>query len=236
MAAASCEKSGVTQAPRDEPARAHLSFLRTHGRDARATWHGRPAHVREPGCATRAGAANAALFRAAGGIGSRHVNPLLDLIANPDAVLPDLRAASGDDAIRALHARLGAAAGAVTDAPQFLADLLERARFSSVCIADDVALPHARTAAVGRMVLAVGRAAEGIAFDAEHSRVRLVFLIGTPRAAVTENLQVVAALSRLLKNPATRAALLAAPTEAELRALLQPSPGSGPTSARGAKR
>jgi lysophospholipase L1-like esterase len=35
-------------------ARAHLSFPQTHGRDARATWHGRPAHVqnrRKLGCA-----------------------------------------------------------------------------------------------------------------------------------------------------------------------------------------
>ena len=146
----------------------------------------------------------------------------------------DLSAASGEEAIKALHAKLGAAGGAVTNAPRFLADLLERAQVASVCIADDVALPHARTASVERMVLAVGRATTDIAFDAEHPHVRLVFLIGTPKAAVTDYLKVVAALSRLLKNPATRAALLTAPTEKEFRALLQPAASPGAAGARGA--
>lgn len=143
-----------------------------------------------------------------------------DLIAKPDAVVLDLRAANGEEAIRALHARLGDVGGAVTNGPQFLTDLLERAQLASVCIADEIALPHARTAAVERMVLAVGRATEPIAFDAEHPKVRLVFLIGTTKAAVTDYLQVVAALSRLLKNATMRANLLAARDEAEFRALL----------------
>ncbi len=139
----------------------------------------------------------------------------------------DLRATSGEEAVRALHARLGDAGGAVTAPAQFLTDLLERMSAASVCIADDIALPHARTAAVGRMVFAAARTAGEIAFDATHPRVRLIFLIGTPRAAVAEYLKVVAGLSRLLKNTAARAALLAAPNEEEFRALLG--------SARGAK-
>jgi PTS system fructose-specific IIA component/PTS system fructose-specific IIC component/PTS system nitrogen regulatory IIA component len=89
-----------------------------------------------------------------------------------------------------------------------------------VCIAADVALPHARTAGVGRMVLAVGRAAQDVAFDPEHPGVRLVFLIGTPKAAVADYLKLVAGLSRLLKKPGVRAGLLTAKTEAEFLALL----------------
>jgi mannitol/fructose-specific phosphotransferase system IIA component (Ntr-type) len=69
-------------------------------------------------------------------------------------------------------------------------------------------------------VLAVGRAPAGIAFDAAHPRVQLVFLIGTPKNAVTEYLQAVAVLSRMLRNPATRAGLQSASDEAEFRALL----------------
>lgn len=134
--------------------------------------------------------------------------------------MTDLRVNSGEEAIRALHQRLRASTPEVRDAEQFMHDLLERAALSSVCIADDVALPHARTTAVGRIVLAVARMAGPVAFDAEHPRVRLVFLIGTPKAAVSEYLQTVAALSRMLKNVTTRAALLGAPTEAEFRAVL----------------
>lgn len=148
------------------------------------------------------------------------VTPPTDLIANPDVLALELQAASGAEAIRELHARLGAVGGGVTDAPRFLADLMERAAIASVCIAADVALPHARTAGVGRMVLAVGRSTQDVAFDPEHPGVRLVFLIGTPKAAVADYLKLVAGLSRLLKKPGVRAGLLAAKTEAEFLALL----------------
>ena len=143
-----------------------------------------------------------------------------ELIAAPDVVVTDLRAASGEEAIRALHQRLRASTPDVEDSELFLKDLLERAALSSVCIADDVALPHARTASVKRIVLAVARTVAPVAFDPEHPGVRLIFLIGTPKAAVTEYLQTVAALSRLLKNRETRTALLAAGTEADFRAVL----------------
>ena len=145
---------------------------------------------------------------------------LTDLIAAPDALVLDLRVGSGEEAIRALHQRLRAATPDVKNPDQFLKDLLDRAALASVCIAEDVALPHARTAAVSRIMLAVARTAGPVAFDAEHPGVRLVFLVGTPKAAVGEYLQLVAALSRLLRNTETRAELMAAPTEAEFRAVL----------------
>ena len=148
------------------------------------------------------------------------MNVSLELIARPDALALDLRAKSGGEAVRALHGRLGTAGGAITDPPQFLAGMVERMELSTVCIADDVALPHARTPAVSRIVLGVARVAGGAEFDAEHPRVRLVFLIGTPKDAVAEYLQFVAGLSRFLKTPATKAALLASAGEAEFRAVL----------------
>ncbi|MCX6951661.1 MAG: PTS sugar transporter subunit IIA [Verrucomicrobia bacterium] len=144
-----------------------------------------------------------------------------DLIANPDTVILELRAKTGEEAIRELHDALGSAAGGVSDEPALLAELLARAALASVCIAPEVALPHARTAAVGRLVLAVGRSASGIAFDAEHPAVRLVFLIGTPKDAVTDYLKLVAALSRLLRAPVVRRGLITAKTEWEFLTLLR---------------
>lgn len=152
-------------------------------------------------------------------VASGDVQSPSELIAQPDAIALDLPTDSGEAVIRALQARI-AKLPAVKDAPRLLRDLLERAAVSSVCIAADVALPHARTAAVDRLMLAIGRAPGPVAFDAEHPGVRLVFLIGTPKQAVTEYLRLVAGLSRLLKSDRVRAALLAAPTEAEFRAVL----------------
>lgn len=142
------------------------------------------------------------------------------LLAQPDALILDLAANSREAALCALHAQL-AKSPEVTDAPQFLHGLLERAMLAPVCIAADVALPHARTAAVKRVVMGVARvAAPGVGFDAEHPHVRLIFMVGTPKHQVEEYLLAVAAITRLLKTEGVRAGLLAAKTEAEFRALL----------------
>lgn len=132
----------------------------------------------------------------------------------------DLTVTSREAALRAVHAKLSEDR-AVTDAGRFLQDILERVMVASVCIAPDVALPHARTAAVDRIVLGVARlTAPGVGFDGEHPNIRLMFLIGTPRQQVEEYLRLVAAISRLLRKPGAKAALLAAPNETEFRAQL----------------
>ena len=143
-----------------------------------------------------------------------------EFIAEPDVVVLDLPARSGEEAIRALHQRLAVATDAVIDPPRFLAGLLDRMHEAPVCIADEIALPHARTDAVRQLVLAVARAPQGVAFDTSHPEVKLIFLIGTPKGAVTEYLRVVAALTRLLRPAAARKALMAARDETEFRALL----------------
>jgi mannitol/fructose-specific phosphotransferase system IIA component (Ntr-type) len=147
-------------------------------------------------------------------------------LAQPDALILDLVANSREAALCALHAEL-AKSPAVKDAPLFLHGLLERAMLAPVCIAPEVALPHARTTGVECVVIGVARIAPpGVGFDAEHPQVRLVFMVGTPKQQVEEYLLSVAAITRLLKTEGIRDGLLAARTEAEFRALL----------ARGAKR
>jgi mannitol/fructose-specific phosphotransferase system IIA component (Ntr-type) len=132
----------------------------------------------------------------------------------------DLAASDGESTVRALHAALKRNDG-ITDSAPFLADTIERMKLAPVTIADDIALPHARTDAVSRLVMAVGRVTgAGSAFDAEHPHVHLVFLIGTPRSAVTEYLRVVAALTRRLRDPAARSGLMTATTEDDFRSML----------------
>lgn len=143
-----------------------------------------------------------------------------ELIAKPDIVKLDLTANSREAALRSLHADLAKVEG-VVEPDRFLLDLLERAMVAPVCIAADVALPHARTNAVDRIVLGVARlAAPGVGFDGEHPSVRLMFMVGIPRQQVEEYLQLVAAISRLLRSDSARPDLLAAKTEEQFRALL----------------
>lgn len=147
------------------------------------------------------------------------MEPSSEIVAHPDLVVSEIGAGTAERVISALHARLSATTPAVTDAPGFLTALLQRARLASVAISPEVAIPHARSDAVQRTVLAVARSSVGIAFDPAHPRVRLIFLIGTPRPRVGEYLQVVAAISRLLKRAGMLESLLAAANEDELRAL-----------------
>lgn len=50
----------------------------------------------------------------------------------------------------------------VLDFPGFYSELLARERLDSTCIGNGIALPHARTEHVKKVVLAVGRSEQGV--------------------------------------------------------------------------
>jgi mannitol/fructose-specific phosphotransferase system IIA component (Ntr-type) len=94
----------------------------------------------------------------------------------------------------------------------FYDELLARDRLDTTCLGNGVALPHARTEHVKKIVLAVGRTAAGIPFDTNGEIVRLFFVLGTPKTKPGDYLAVVSALCKILKDPADRATFLSAPT------------------------
>ncbi|MEI7553604.1 MAG: PTS sugar transporter subunit IIA [Verrucomicrobiota bacterium] len=94
----------------------------------------------------------------------------------------------------------------------FYDELLARDRLDTTCLGNGIALPHARTEHVRQIVLAVGRSDAGIPFDAAGEIVKLFFVLGTPKSKPGDYLAVVSALCKLLRDPADRAALLAAAT------------------------
>jgi mannitol/fructose-specific phosphotransferase system IIA component (Ntr-type) len=136
-------------------------------------------------------------------------------MARPDAVLMDLTANSREGVVREMHAALRGKAE-VLDGDRLLFDLLERMMGAPVSFSPVAALPHARTTAVTRLMLAVGRVAgEGVAFDAEHCHIRLVFMIVVPRDQVDEYLDAMAGVARVLKDDAVREGLLQAASAGE---------------------
>jgi mannitol/fructose-specific phosphotransferase system IIA component (Ntr-type) len=154
------------------------------------------------------------------------VDPITELFARPDAVLLDMQANSREGVVREMHAALRMKPE-VLDGDRLLFDLLERLMASPVCVSSDAALPHARTAAVNRLMLVVGRmTSAGVAFDAEHGHIRLVFLIVVPKEQVDDYLDAMSGVTRILKNTAVRDGLLEVTTAGEFCAML----------ARGAKR
>src|SRR6185436_5595979 len=94
----------------------------------------------------------------------------------------------------------------------FYEELLARERLDTTCLGNAVALPHARTEHVKKIVMAVGRSDAGIPFDDKGEIVKLFFVLGTPKSKPGDYLAVVSALCKLLRDPADRAAMLAAPT------------------------
>ena len=100
----------------------------------------------------------------------------------------------------------------VANYPAFYDELLARDRLDTTCLGNAVALPHARTEHVKKIVMAVGRSDAGIPFDDKGEIVKLIFVLGTPKSKPGDYLAVVSALCKLLRDPADRAAFLAAPT------------------------
>ncbi|MEY4939972.1 MAG: hypothetical protein RIQ93_1707 [Verrucomicrobiota bacterium] len=96
----------------------------------------------------------------------------------------------------------------------FYDELLARDRLDTTSLGNAVALPHARTEHVKKIVLAVGRSDNGIPFDTNGEIVRLFFILGTPKTKPGDYLAVVSALCKILKDPADRANFLSAATPA----------------------
>jgi mannitol/fructose-specific phosphotransferase system IIA component (Ntr-type) len=100
----------------------------------------------------------------------------------------------------------------VANFPGFYNELLARERLDTTCLGNEVALPHARTEHVKKIVLAVGRSTNGVLFENSNQNVKLMFVLGTPKNNPTDYLILVGALCRLIKDESSRNALLAAPT------------------------
>jgi mannitol/fructose-specific phosphotransferase system IIA component (Ntr-type) len=101
--------------------------------------------------------------------------------------------------------------------------LQEREAMHSTGIGDGIALPHARNALIGLVqhpIIVLGRHDQGVAFGAiDDQPVRLFFLLMA--TSVTQHLQFLAQLSRVLRNPRLRDSLLTATTPAQAIALLR---------------
>lgn len=115
-----------------------------------------------------------------------------------------------EDAIREL-AQLVENVQEIADFEHFLEDVFERERLETTGIGDEIAIPHARTDVVSRLIIAVGRSTHGVEFESLDGRkVKLIFLMGTPKGSVSHYLKILAQLTRLLKREPFREKLLEA--------------------------
>ena len=144
---------------------------------------------------------------------------LLDAL-RPEHVVVPLEAETLRAAVNVLIERL-TVSGAVSR-PERLKSVLGEERIRDVVhVGDRVLLPHFRTDAVRKLVVAVGIAADPIRVrnDQPPASERVVILVLAPPEAPGDYLQVVAALARALRNPATVDRLLEAREPADVLAI-----------------
>lgn len=134
-------------------------------------------------------------------------------LTSADLVGVDLVARDRDDATRQLIGLLHAA-GRVTDADGFLADVRAREAQMPTGMPGGVGLPHARSEHVAAPSLAVGKLHDPVDWGAPDGPARLVFLIAAPAGGDADHLQILAALARRLVHESFRQSLLDAPDAA----------------------
>lgn len=130
----------------------------------------------------------------------------------------DLTAGTREEAVREIVGRLH-----LPEAKRFAAAVLAREAVHTTCMGRGVAFPHARTELVHEIVLGIGRSRAGVAFGENGELAQLIFVIGVPQRMVSDYLVCVGGLARLVRDDATRAALLAAETAPEFVELLRRS-------------
>ena len=147
---------------------------------------------------------------------------LADLFAK-GAIKLDLAGTNRDEVLAELVDQIRELAGQPAARETLLRALHEREQLHSTGIGDGVALPHARNALVGLVdhsLLVFGRHKDGIPFNSiDGVPARLFFLLVAP--TVTEHLGILARLSRILRVPKVRKALLAADSPAKVTELIK---------------
>lgn len=127
-----------------------------------------------------------------------------------ELVATDLVATDRDHATRQLIDLL-AAAGRVSDADGFHADVRAREAQMATGMPGGIGLPHARSAHVSVPSLAVGRVPAGVDFGAPDGPATLVFLIAAPSTGDADHLKILAALARRLVHESFRTSIMQAP-------------------------
>jgi fructose PTS system EIIBC or EIIC component len=130
----------------------------------------------------------------------------------PEHVLLDLTARSREEIVRQLAASLRSDTR-ISDWQGFLRALAEWEAASTVNLHCGLTLPHVRTAAVTKMLMAFGRLAEPL--PQKDGPLQFAVLIGIPRAMDAEYLRIVGILMRVFRHEKLRRKLLIAhkPTE-----------------------
>ena len=130
-------------------------------------------------------------------------------ILKPENVKVPLEATTKNDAIAEL-VNLLAKNGSVTDARKVLDAVLERESTRTTGIGNGLAIPHGKCAGTKELVMAIGKAATPIDFQAIDGRpVTLIWLLTSPPDKTGPHIHALARISRLMTIDKFRQNLMA---------------------------
>jgi PTS system nitrogen regulatory IIA component len=140
---------------------------------------------------------------------------LMDFLI-PDAIEPDMKSTTKEDAIKELVALLKKA-GSIAEEDSVARIVLEREELGTTGIGEGIAVPHGKSDAVDKLVAAFGRSEKGIDFGSiDNQPVHLLFLLVAPSDSAGPHLMALARISRLLKNKEFRKELMNARDRSEI--------------------
>lgn len=111
--------------------------------------------------------------------------------------------------------------GVIQDRDKLLQALLDREQLGSTGIGDNMALPHAKSEVIDRIVTVFARSREGIDFKSlDRKPVHFIFLLLAPSTSTGLHLKALAKIARLFKIQSLRENILKAESAAEIYALI----------------
>ncbi|VWL85252.1 PTS sugar transporter subunit IIA [Oceanivirga miroungae] len=106
---------------------------------------------------------------------------------------------------------------AVLDEKKCFEDILEREKMGSTGIGKGVAIPHAKTEAVNKIIMTIGIAKQEIEYkSADEENVKILFMFLTPVNMSQEYLILLAKISRYVREEKFREALLKCETNEDV--------------------
>jgi PTS system nitrogen regulatory IIA component len=138
-------------------------------------------------------------------------------ILTEDMVVAALRGRTKTDVIEELARVVAEHYRGEIELGRLVQALEDRERLNSTALGEGVAIPHGKLPGLRRVVAAFGRSPGGVDFSSlDEKPTHLFFLLVAPEDSAGAHLKALARISRLLKDDAFRARLMAATGSADL--------------------
>jgi PTS system fructose-specific IIC component len=142
-------------------------------------------------------------------------------LLDKDSITISLASKTKDDVLEEMVDILNNA-GKIQSKETVLKAIIDRERIMTTGIGNGVAVPHCKTAAVGRLVAALGISREGIDFEApDNQPARLIFILVAEEDNPGPHVRALAKLAKLLSREEVRDALLTSSSPEDLLQIIR---------------